>query len=135
MVKVRSSRGRCSGTIIKSNFVLTAAHCVEGAENAWIELGGFYSGDTKIRKRVKQIIIYPGYKFPVNDIALLETSSPIDLNIYTPVCLPKEEDLVGSMENMFKIQTRSTPECQECQVRVPVKCKSAGPGQLGICNS
>ena len=89
MVKVRTSRGRCSGSIIASKYVLTVAHCVKGAENAWIELGGFYSGDTKIRKNVTRIIIHPGFQFPENDLALLETSSPIDLNIYTPVCLRK----------------------------------------------
>ena len=92
MVKVKTSRGTCGGSIIASKYVLTAAHCVEKVKYAWIELGGFYNGDKTIGRSVSRMISHPEYNFTDNDIALLEISSAIDLSIYTPVCLRRTKE-------------------------------------------
>ena len=87
----------CSGSIIASKFVVTAAHCVLMMEqHSWmgmvIVLGrGPYSGSFKDFKFVRRITVHPGYNRTSfdNDIALLETLTSIDLQIYSPVCLRK----------------------------------------------
>ena len=98
MVKIRASHGdkdfRCGGSIIANKFVVTAAHCVLDAELVWIELGGFFPGDIKGFNPVKRITVHPGYNRTTfdNDIALLETWRPIDLKMYSPICLRKTSD-------------------------------------------
>ena len=79
----------CGGSIIASRFVITAAHCVHNRTNVRVHLGGFYPGDMEYERLVKQIIVHPGYNSfnSTYDIALLETWFPINMDIYTPVCL------------------------------------------------
>ena len=98
MVKIRATHGdrniRCGGSIIANKFVVTAAHCVLDAELVWIELGGFFPGDIKGFNPVKRIMVHPEYNRTSldNDIALLETWLPINLKMYTPICLRKPTD-------------------------------------------
>ena len=94
MVRILTLKGMCGGSIIASKYVVTAAHCVIGQQLVWVELGGFHPGDMKTIALVSRVIPHPEYDtfksnttFFKNDIALLETWFPIDLNIYTPVCL------------------------------------------------
>jgi len=53
------------------------------------------SGEETITKRVREvseIIKHPNYSASTrnNDIALIKLSEPVDLNVYTPACLPKD---------------------------------------------
>lgn len=75
----------CGGSILSENWVVTAAHCVEGTAAADIEiLTGVTTlgeaGSTRIA--LQQIISHPDYDDWTleHDIALLEVSSPIPLN-------------------------------------------------------
>ena len=81
----------CTGSLIRSNIVLTAAHCVKGgqAKDIKISLGNgafeFYTG----QHQVKQIQIHPQYGHLQNDVAYLVLKE----NIYsvTPLTLIETE--------------------------------------------
>lgn len=71
----------CAGALINENWVLTAAHCVEGMEEGELNIVmGIHDlgQDTGERFEVRNIIIHPEYDSQSmdNDIALVELSSP-----------------------------------------------------------
>ncbi len=74
----------CGGTIVAADWVVTAAHCVEGRTTAYLDIvAGIHnlgSPDPNFQRRtISQIIKHPGWNSSTfdNDIALLKLSSPI----------------------------------------------------------
>ncbi|XP_022211190.2 transmembrane protease serine 9 [Drosophila obscura] len=93
----RSSRRisyRCSGSLIASNYVVTAAHCVVNLvadlEVSHVRLGDAPSNaeDASNLFSIDQVLVHPNFDQPryANDIALLRLNSTA--STYTPICLP-----------------------------------------------
>jgi trypsin len=77
----------CSGTLVRTNIVLTAAHCVAGrAGNSLIMVAGDHdrtaSGGTEQTRRSQRIVVHPGYRTFTqgSDVALVYLESGFQLN-------------------------------------------------------
>ncbi|XP_034566458.1 transmembrane protease serine 9 [Notolabrus celidotus] len=83
----------CGGSLINSEWVVSAAHCFSSTSNIGVSLGlqsleG--SNPNAVTRTVSQIIIHPDYNTTTleNDISLLKLSSPVNFNDFIlPVCL------------------------------------------------
>merc|ERR1712223_752662 len=92
----------CGGSIISENYVMGAAHCVDGASYFDIMLGAHNVRDSSEPHRV-EITSYNGWTWASwnandlsGDIALIELPSPAPLNDYiSPVCLPNPGEIVS----------------------------------------
>jgi secreted trypsin-like serine protease len=105
-------------------WVVTAAHCVvfdnvlQAASDYTVTLGDYVQSNaaaSPLRKefRVTQIIFNSKYTSVSaafeNDIALMKLSTPADLTVYTPVCLPTQgESFTGKTSFIYGWGTTSS---------------------------
>merc|ERR1711990_927182 len=82
----------CGGSVINSKGIATATHCFEDKQESsiWVKLGEHILDSTSetdltTRFEVERIVLHPN---PTVDLALLNVQGEIDLDIFTPLCLP-----------------------------------------------
>jgi hypothetical protein len=79
VAEVHSDGQVCTGTLIRYNWVITAAHCVSTVApgQVSVRVGNKARGVGGQTRRVSRIIKHPDYRGGHNDIALLQVSSPV----------------------------------------------------------
>ncbi|XP_057314060.1 zinc metalloproteinase nas-15-like isoform X2 [Hydractinia symbiolongicarpus] len=103
LYKTNTKTSYCGASLISTNWLVTAAHCVKGksALEITVHLGvhSLAKNEKSLQKiPVRQVIIHHSYGRPSrmnNDIALLQLVRPAILNDRVKsVCLPKQDDSV-----------------------------------------
>ena len=105
VVGVRTESGKCGGTIITKNLVMTAAHCLFNTKKEFnkkisVLMGHSDISSTLIKKeRVESILVHPqhGIKKYYNDVALLRLSKDLEFdNTVQPIAL-SNDDITGDL--------------------------------------
>lgn len=93
----------CGGTIIKKDWIVTAAHCFNDREqfDSLVVVAGAHDISESTEKEhhqkrlVKEIFLYPKKNSKAYDIALLLLAEPFQLDHYVlPICLPGSGNVV-----------------------------------------
>jgi len=141
-------RLECGGTVIGTNWVMTAGHCVYGQtnrpQNFRIKAGVFdersVNETTEQFVGVKTIYLHPGYRpnpVPQWDVALIELTTPLTFTDQVqPVCLPMTSDAMVEPNSVWVTGWGTTSEGGNIsptlrQVSVPIVSDTTCARQYG----